>query len=114
MDAKSKNFLLKNEMPAEKVGEGVERQIMGYDNSIMMVRVSFNKGSIGYIHEHFHSQATYVESGEFEVTVGDKKQILKAGEGFYIEPHVPHGAVCLAEGVLIDVFSPMREDFLKK
>ncbi len=114
MNMQSKNFLLLQEMQTEKVGEGVERQIMGYDNSIMMVRVSFKKGSVGYVHEHFHSQATYVVSGEFEVTVGEKKQILKAGEGFYIEPHVPHGAICLAEGVLIDVFSPMREDFIKK
>jgi quercetin dioxygenase-like cupin family protein len=38
---------------------------------------------------------------------------LEAGDGYYIEPDAPHGAVCLEDGILIDVFSPMRMDFLK-
>jgi quercetin dioxygenase-like cupin family protein len=95
----------------EVVGEGVKRQIMGHDDNILIVKVFFEKGSIGPIHDHFHSQATYVESGEFEVNIGGAKKVLKAGDGFYIPPHEPHGALCLAAGVLIDVFSPIREDF---
>jgi quercetin dioxygenase-like cupin family protein len=45
--------------------------------------------------------------------INGEKKILEAGDGFYIEPDVPHGAVCLEEGILIDTFSPMRQDFLK-
>lgn len=96
----------------EKVSEGIERQFVGYDTQIMMVKVRFEKGAIGYVHDHFHAQATYVASGKFEVTIGDEKKSLEAGDGFYIPPNVPHGAVCLESGILIDVFSPMREDFL--
>ena len=51
-------------------------------------------------------------SGKFEVTIGDEKMILSAGDGYYVEPDQLHGCVCLEAGVLIDTFSPMRQDFL--
>lgn len=113
MKTKSEKFLIESEMKWEEVSEGVSRQIMGYDGQLMMVKVRFKKGAIGYVHEHFHSQSTYVASGVFEVINGGEKCTLKAGDGFYIEPDVAHGAVCLEDGILIDVFSPMRLDFLK-
>ena len=105
-------FQIGTEIEWEEVGPGLERQIMGYDDQVMLVNVRFKKGAIGQIHEHYHSQTTYVESGSFEITIGDEKKVLKAGDGFYVPPHVLHGAVCLEDGVLIDVFSPHREDFL--
>ncbi len=114
MKTKSANFLITSDLPWENAGEGVIRQIMGYDGQLMMAKVMFKKGAVGSVHEHFHSQTSYVVSGTFEVIINDEKKILKAGDGFYIEPDAPHGAVCLEEGILIDVFSPMREDFLKK
>jgi quercetin dioxygenase-like cupin family protein len=86
---------------------------MAYDETIMLVNVHFDKGGIGAIHEHYHSQVTYVESGQFEVTIGSETKILKGGDSFYVQPHVLHGAICLESGILVDVFSPMREDFIK-
>ena len=109
----SKEFLIGDEIEWEIVGDGVKRKIMGYDDTIMLVNVDFKKGSIGPLHEHDHAQVTYVVSGEFEVTIGEEKKNLKGGDCFYIPPHVWHGALCLADGVLIDVFSPIREDFMK-
>ncbi len=44
----------------------------------------------------------------------NEKQILGAGNGFFDEPDVPHGALCIESGILIDAFSPLREDFLTK
>jgi len=105
-------FQIGSEMAWEQVGPGLERQIMGYDEKIMLVNVRFKKGAIGAMHKHPHSQVTYVVSGSFELTVGNEKKVLNAGDGFYIPTEVLHGAVCLADGVLIDVFSPHREDFL--
>jgi quercetin dioxygenase-like cupin family protein len=46
------------------------------------------------------------------VEIGAQKKILKAGDVFYVSPNVLHGAVCIEDGLLIDVFSPMREDFI--
>ncbi|MDX9883409.1 MAG: cupin domain-containing protein [Prolixibacteraceae bacterium] len=84
-------------------------QILGYDETIMMVKVKFETGATGYKHQHLHAQTSYVASGKFEVIVGDKTMAIKTGDGFYVEPWV----VCLESGILIDVFSPGREDFLK-
>ncbi|MEN8789947.1 MAG: cupin domain-containing protein [Flavobacteriaceae bacterium] len=109
----SKEFLFGEEIPWEVVGEGVKRQIMGYDDKIMLVNVKFDKGGIGPMHEHYHSQVTYVVSGRFELTIGGETKTVKGGDAFYIPPHVLHGAVCLEGGVLIDVFSPIREDFME-
>lgn len=109
----SKEFLLGDEMDWEEVGAGVKRKIMGYDDKIMLVNVAFEKGGIGPMHEHYHSQVTYVVSGQFELTIGAVTKIIKGGDSFYIPPHILHGAICLEEGILIDVFSPIREDFMK-
>lgn len=109
---RSDEFILTETMEWEDLGGGVSRKFLGFDNQIMMVKVKFEKGAEGTPHDHFHTQATYCAAGKFEFTIGDKKQIVKGGDGVYIPPNVVHGAICLEEGILIDVFSPVREDFL--
>lgn len=111
-EIKSAPFFIGTEEKVYVAGEGITRQFVGYDNTIMMVKVMFEKGAIGYQHEHFHAQTTYVVSGKFEMTIGTEKKILQAGDGFYTEPDIIHGCVCLEAGILIDVFSPVREDFI--
>jgi len=59
-----------------------------------------------------HAQVSYCAQGRFEFTIGSEKKVLEEGDGAYIPPNTEHGAVCLEEGLLIDVFSPVREDFL--
>lgn len=106
---------IKNEtVPVEEVAWGMKRQILGYDTNLMLVRVHFEQHAIGAEHRHFHQQVSYVESGVFEVTIDGKTEILKAGDAFVVPANALHGAVCLEEGVLIDTFSPAREDFLVK
>ncbi|WP_378187012.1 cupin domain-containing protein [Aquimarina sp. W85] len=109
----SKEFIKGNELEWEIVGEGLKRKIMGYDDKIMLVKVHFEVGAIGSMHKHYHSQVTYVESGSFDVTIGEKTTTLIGGDSFYIPPNVMHGAICTESGVLIDVFSPIREDFME-
>jgi quercetin dioxygenase-like cupin family protein len=112
MKTRSNPFLFGAEQPWEPGGEGVGRQVMGYDGQLMLVKVAFEKGAIGAEHAHYHSQSTYVASGVFELTIDGKRQLLREGDGYYVAPDVRHGCVCLEAGVLIDVFSPMRADFL--
>ena len=109
----SKEFIKGADVEWTEVGEGVKRKILAYDEKIMLVKVNFDKGGVGPMHSHYHSQTTYVESGKFEVTIGKEIQILGAGDSFYIPPHIMHGAICLEGGILIDVFSPIREDFME-
>lgn len=110
----SERYQIENELKWENPGPGIQRQIMGYDGQLMIVKVKFDKGAVGTLHEHFHSQATYVASGRFELSIAGEKRILGPGDGYYVAPDELHGCVCLEPGILIDTFSPHREDFLKK
>lgn len=114
MKTKSETFIIEKEIAWEAAGEGVVRQIMGYDDQAMLVKVKFEKGAIGVLHNHYHTQTTYVASGKFEFTVNNEKKVVETGDGIYIEPDAEHGCICLEAGILIDCFSPMRADFLKK
>jgi quercetin dioxygenase-like cupin family protein len=108
----SKPFFFATEEPVYTPDKGITRQFVGYDKDIMMVKVMFEEGAVGAQHAHVHAQTTYVASGKFEMTIGDETQISQTGDGYYMAPNVPHGCKCLEAGVLIDVFSPVREDFL--
>ena len=110
--AQSNLFQLENEIPWEDLGGGIKRQIFGFDDKLMIVKVKFEQGAIGTLHQHHHTQATYVESGSFEVTINNEIKTINAGDGFYIPSNVMHGVACLQAGILIDSFSPIREDFL--
>ncbi|MFV0566510.1 MAG: cupin domain-containing protein [Flavobacteriaceae bacterium] len=109
----SEIFLLGDEITWENLGGGVKRKIMAYDDNIMLVNVHFETGAIGAMHKHHHTQVTYVASGEFEFTVGNTAKTVKAGDSLYIPSNIMHGTVCKSSGILIDVFNPMREDFME-
>lgn len=94
------------------VSPGIHRQILAYDDKIMMVKVKFEKGGVGGLHNHLQSQVTHVVKGTFEMTIGENKHIIKEGDSFFVPPFITHGCVCLEEGLLLDVFSPPREEFL--
>lgn len=97
---------------AELVAPGIHRLLMGYDNQLMMAKVWFDKGAVGEMHKHPHTQVAYVAAGEFAVTVDGETSVLKAGSSFFVPSEVMHGAVCLEAGILLDVFAPARLDFL--
>ncbi|MBK6936652.1 MAG: cupin domain-containing protein [Chitinophagaceae bacterium] len=107
-----KVFIENRSIPWEDLGQGVKRKILAYDERLMVVKVEFEKGAVGVVHQHHHTQITHIDSGLFEVEINGDRKILKGGDAFFIPPNVMHGAVCLEPGILIDVFSPMREDFV--
>ena len=97
----------------ETVAQGVTRKILGYDDALMMVVVKFETGAIGALHHHPHRQVSYVATGKFDTEIDGVKRVLKAGDCFFVAPELVHGVVALEPGMLIDVFTPAREDFLK-
>ncbi|MDZ7330851.1 MAG: cupin domain-containing protein [candidate division KSB1 bacterium] len=109
-----KTHIRNHEVPVEEVLPGMRRQILGYDTDLMLVRVTFDRDVIAPWHSHPHQQVSYIESGAFEVEIGDQKELLRAGDSFVIPSHIGHSAKCIEPGVIIDTFSPAREDFLKK
>ena len=106
-------FQIEEETTWEDLGNGVSRKVYGYDDRIMLVKARFEAGAVGVLHEHHHTQVTYVDSGVFEMTIGENVCIIRKGDGYYVPPHEIHGCTCIEPGILIDVFTPHREDFLK-
>ena len=113
MKTRSNTFIPESETAWEPCGEGICRQIMGYDPHLAVVKVAFEKGAVGARHTHYHSQATYVVSGSFEARVGALRRRLGPGDGYYVAPDEPHELLCLEAGTILDIFSPLRADFLK-
>ncbi|MCD7955699.1 MAG: cupin domain-containing protein [Lachnospiraceae bacterium] len=97
---------------AEKTGPGVVRKILAYTDELMIVENQFEAGAVGALHHHPHTQITYVVSGQFEFEINGEKRIVNAGDSMLKKDGIVHGCVCLQKGVLLDIFSPMREDFV--
>lgn len=105
-------FLHDRDVPWTDLGGGVKRKILTWDETLMLVRVAFEKGGVGALHSHPHIQSTMVLSGSFEMTIGDRTAIIKTGDCYIVPTGVVHGVVCLEAGELLDAFTPMRADFV--
>ena len=86
-------FFEGKKMEWEVVSEKIQRQIVGFDDKIMMVNVRFEKDGIGTLHNHHHSQVSYVAEGKFEVTIANETRILEKGDSFFIPSNAINFAV---------------------
>jgi len=91
---------------------GIGRKVLCHNDDVMLVRFAFEKGAVGPEHSHPHRQVSVVESGVFDVTIDGVMRRLAAGDSYLVAPNLRHGAVAVEAGVLIDVFTPPRDDFL--
>lgn len=96
----------------EPAGPGVTRRILAYNKDLMCVENTFEKGAIGALHSHPHTQITYVVSGRFRFTIGGETCEVAAGDTMLKTDGVIHGCEALEPGILLDIFTPMREDFI--
>lgn len=108
----NKTLIQDNEVPREIIDSKIKRKIMSYNADLMLVKAAFLKGGIEAIHKHPLLQISYVIDGIFEIKIGEGIKTLKSGDIYFVPSNVLHGAVCLKKGMLIDVFNPMREDFV--
>ena len=79
-----------------------------------MVEFTFEKHAVGTPHSHPHEQVGYIKQGRFDAVIAGSTATLEEGDSYYVPPSAEHGVVALEpDGVIIDVFTPMREDFLE-
>lgn len=101
------------EFPAVDAGNNVTRRVLSDSPQLMTVEFAFAANGIGAPHSHPHVQATYVSSGRFEFTVAGETFTVGPGDSFVVPSGAAHGCRALGEpGVLIDSFTPRRDDFL--
>ena len=106
------NYFPGDQNDLEQVADGLSRKMGAYNDNLMVVEVHFEAGTTAPLLHHRHEQITYVMSGKFEFTVGDKNYTVGPGDSLYKEPNIEHGATCIEAGTLLDVFTPHREDFV--
>ncbi|MCG6112583.1 MAG: cupin domain-containing protein [Paracoccus sp.] len=88
------------------------RTVLAHAPDLMVVRFAFGAGDQGALHSHPHVQSTYVQSGRYRFTIDDRAFEVGPGDAFIIPSGAVHGCLCLEEGILIDSFTPRRDDFL--
>ena len=110
---KNQPFVFGKEIEFTDLGGGVIRKILAYSDDLMICELHFDKGAIGALHHHPHTQISYVVKGAFEFTINGETKIVRQGDTLLKTPEVVHGCTCLEEGILLDVFTPMRKDFVE-
>ena len=101
-----------DQVPTTQTAPGIKRQMVVGQN-VMMVRFTFDAFTVTDEHTHPHEQMTLVIKGRVKFIIDGEERIVSAGDVLHFPPHHRHGATMLDEEVvLIDIFSPIREDFL--
>ena len=95
-----------------RIAEGIDRQMI-WGERIMVCRLRLDPRVVTAVHSHAHEQVTFVERGRVQFFIDGQPRLAAAGDLLVFPPHTQHGATMLDEEVvLIDIFSPLREDFL--
>ena len=102
-----------DEMEKEILSASIARKIISGDKA-MVAQVFLAKGAVVPEHHHESEQITYILEGALEFEIGGKKIVVHKGEGLHIPSNVPHMAVALEDTLDLDIFSPIRHDWLKK
>jgi len=111
---KNEPWVFFRDIEGESAAPGVTRKVLAYCDELMAVANEFEEGAVGALHSHPHTQITYVVEGRFRFTIGDEEKEVAKGDTLCKRNGVEHGCVCLEKGVLVDFFTPMREDFVKE
>lgn len=100
------------DVPAQRIADGIDRQMI-VGERLMMCRLTLQPRVEAPVHAHPHEQMTIVERGRARFTIAGDVRVVSAGDVLHFPPNVAHGAMRLDEEVvLIDIFTPIREDFL--
>lgn len=93
---------------------GLTRRILAYNDKLLLAEHRMEKGWVGSTHSHPHDQVVYVAGGRITVTCDGRTFEVAAGDTFLVRGGVEHGAAAAEESIVIDVFTPCREDYIRR
>ncbi len=103
--------ITRNAAPSTTPEPGLAREVLAHSPQLMLVRHHFDKGWIGAAHSHPHHQLVYVLSGSITITAEGETLTARPGDSFVIDGGVTHQATALEDSVVLDVFTPIRDDY---
>lgn len=94
--------------------EGIEKKTLVYGTKSLMTEFRMRKDSILPMHSHPHEQTGYLVKGWMILTIGEQRFEAKPGDSWCIHGDVEHGAEIMEDSIAVEVFSPVREDYIPK
>jgi quercetin dioxygenase-like cupin family protein len=91
---------------------GVVRRTLSHGDRMLLGEFTLAKGSVVPEHSHEHEQAGYVAHGRLLFRIAGEERELSAGDGYLIPGNVSHAVTALEESIAIDIFSPVRKEYL--
>ena len=101
-----------NDIDYKDVLEKIQQKTLAYGDRTLMAEFRLEQGADLPRHSHPHEQTGYLVSGEIALTIGDETHQVKPGDSWCIAGGVEHKATVLEDSVAIEVFSPVREDYI--
>lgn len=101
-----------NEIPEEQMSAAISRQVV-HGETMTVARIRLRKGAVVPLHQHKNEQISMVESGVMRFVISGEERILRSGETLTIPPNAPHLVEALEDSRALDVFSPVREDWIR-
>jgi quercetin dioxygenase-like cupin family protein len=91
---------------------GIRRKTLSYGYVTQMTEFRLRGGAVLPVHDHPHEQTGYLVAGRMRLTIGGETRDVGPGDSWSIPGGVSHAAVALADTVAVEVFSPVRQDYL--
>ncbi len=104
-------FVTPVDAPQVEMRPGVHRRTMGMTDEVMLCEFFLLRGAEVPSHSHMNDQVGYVVYGSMIMTIGDQTRTLQPGDNYAIPGGIIHSAKALANTLVIDVFSPPRDDY---
>ncbi len=92
---------------------GLIRRIGASNGKLMLAEHHMKKGWAGSHHSHPHEQVVYVVSGHIRAIVGANTFEARSGDSFVVAGGTEHSATALADSIVVDVFTPARDEYLE-
>ena len=94
------------------VTEGIARKTLVHGKNTLMTEFVLKTNAVLPAHQHPQEQTGYLVSGHMVLTIGDEVNVVRAGDSWMIPGNVEHRATIVADSVAVEVFSPVRNDYL--
>jgi len=94
-----------------EMAPGIRRRTLAYGERLMVTQFLISRGTELARHAHPHEQVSYILSGELQMQVGGESYHLDAGDSVLLPGGMEHSALALQDVVVIDTFSPPREEY---
>ena len=99
-----------NQLPVDRLNPKITRRAI-HCGAMTIARLELLKDAVVSEHAHHNEQVTTVERGALQFAMEGAQRVVRGGESLVIPPNVPHGVVALEDTIVVDVFSPCREDW---